>query len=354
MSRYTIKFAIRLALWLLGITCLIALIGLVAFRLGGFASAQKVETDGGLSEAQTLLAQGRYDQALAFFDRAVSLNRNRQSALMGRGICQLALDHPDRAEQDFRALLSMEPRSSDAIAHIGRARAMQGDHEGALAAFEKSLTINSNAAEVAYWKAGALLRLGKHAEAETAYSTALSINPLLLAAIADRGQARLKLGRHAEAFNDFKWALQSLPKSPGLWASAGLSLMALGRLAEADEYFTRAIKLDPKAATIYHNRGLARFGMGRTDDALKDIDIALGLNPKLARGLRLRGMILAKKDRHKEALSAFTEALQLDPSDAETHRLRATSARAIGDEALARQEEELSARPRQPGPGIDP
>lgn len=354
MISYFGEFVVRLVAWILGVTLLIGLVALAAFRMGGPPTPPKKSPAEVLREAGALTASGHHEEALPLYDAALGDKPRDTSGLLARGMCLLALDRTADAERDFERCVRLEPTNWEAIAQIGRTRAMRDDHVGALEAFERALALGPGTAEIWFWKAGALFRLGRDAEAEIAYGKAIELNPLLGGAFEARGQVRLQKRDFARALADFNVARQMLPPSTTLLSGMGLALMAVGRLQEADAAFSEAIQIDPRAARTYHNRALARFAMGQHPAALQDAETALRIDPSLAKVFLLRGMILAKATRHIEAIANITEALRLQPDDPEALRHRAASLRAIGREDLARHDEDLASRTAPSLPGDTP
>jgi tetratricopeptide (TPR) repeat protein len=351
MNEYFWEFSARLILWIAGTAVAIGLVAFAAFRLGGLPLLPKPSPENALRDARALADEGKHQEALIQFNEAIDGGTRDPSALLARGACLLDLGRPAEAEKDFVRFAESQPGNADAMAQIGRARAMQEDHAGALAAFDRSLSIDKDAADVWYWKAGALFRLGRDAEAEDAYGRAIGLNPLLGAAFEGRAQVRLQLRQFAPALDDFTVARQLMPVSPTLLSGFGLALMALGRLPEAEAAFSEAIRMDPASPRTLHNRALARFAMGQNGPALQDAEEALRRDPSLQKVHLLRGMVLANENRHADAIPCLSEAIRLDPSDAEAYRHRATSLRALGQLAAAQQDEALAApRPQYPAP----
>jgi tetratricopeptide (TPR) repeat protein len=75
------------------------------------------------------IVKGRYDQALAVFDRAIELDAADAGAFAGRGHTYLAMGRYDQALADFNRALELDPDDEDyalAIASRGQTfRAMK-------------------------------------------------------------------------------------------------------------------------------------------------------------------------------------------------------------------------------------
>ena len=105
--------------------------------------------DSGLVAAHELLARaygqgGRWGEALAALDRAITRTADDPELLFERGNAHLELGHIDQAIADYVAVLRLAPRAAAVHYNLGIAYARRGDVDSARAAFERALENSGN------------------------------------------------------------------------------------------------------------------------------------------------------------------------------------------------------------------
>ncbi|MBK9991256.1 MAG: tetratricopeptide repeat protein [Verrucomicrobia bacterium] len=125
----------------------------------------------------------------------------------------------------------------------GKARAAQGDFEGAVAE----------------------------------YTSAINIDPLSPFVYAARGNAKLNLGALDEAIADFSKAIEIDPKRFVPYLNRGAAKVDKGDLDGAIADYSVVIALDPKSALAYRNRGCALQQKGDLEGARSDFQQAIQL-----------------------------------------------------------------------------
>ena len=93
--------------------------------------------------AKVYLAKGALERSASLLDSAIAQGRNRRQAIGLLGYIQAKLNQPERARETLRELerTSVTDNVWDAIAVV---RLGMGDHDGAIAAFEKALVSRPN------------------------------------------------------------------------------------------------------------------------------------------------------------------------------------------------------------------
>ncbi|MFH1115714.1 MAG: tetratricopeptide repeat protein [Pseudomonadota bacterium] len=86
----------------------------------------------------------RHDTALAQYLRAVKLDASYAPAHFGLGIVYTALERHEDAVQEFRNVLGLEPRNTDAVMNLGVALMLSGHPSQARAALSRALQAESD------------------------------------------------------------------------------------------------------------------------------------------------------------------------------------------------------------------
>lgn len=196
------------------------LMGLIAFRAGQYdhalewtarAIAQEPKPDYIASLATTLLKQGRHEEALKAFDKAVQLKPDDATLWKQMGDALLELQRYDHALLSFQHVLKLDPRHQDAAYKSGVLLNDAGQFEEAAACLDVCDDVLPNHAPTLQARARALLGLKKF-EASLADSLrANTLRPRDPDTLNNIGACLQSLGREEEALVWFNSALERLP-----------------------------------------------------------------------------------------------------------------------------------------------
>ena len=94
-----------------------------------------------LDHGWACLDKGKYDDAIADFDKAIALDPNDAAAYGNRGNAYYSKGEVDRAIADFDKVIALDPNDAIAYDNRGVAYEKKGDKEKAIADFRKALEI---------------------------------------------------------------------------------------------------------------------------------------------------------------------------------------------------------------------
>lgn len=174
------------------------------------SSAQFAGTD--TVRGDELVDEGKYEEAIVLYDRALGLEPRMAMAWCGKGVALNGLSR----------------------------------YQEALGAFDEAIAISPGYAKAWYEKGIALHGLGRYEEAIAAYDKALEIYPEYgYLAYYGRANALAAMGRYATAVGWYEKALLLEPGQPGAWVRMGDALRAAGDDRGAIKAYDRALALDP-------------------------------------------------------------------------------------------------------------
>lgn len=127
--------------------------------------------------ANTLYSTGRVDRAEEEYRAALRLQPDFTPALLDLGDCQLHRGEIDPALGTFAWGTAVAPRSSSMYSGLGRAWICKGRTERAVDAFREACRLRPDIAEYHYNLAAALERRGDVSEAEREYEEGRRLNP---------------------------------------------------------------------------------------------------------------------------------------------------------------------------------
>ncbi len=219
------------------------LMGLIAFDAGQYdhalawisrAIVQAPEPDFLASLGATLSRQGRHEEALKAFDKAVQLEPDNAARWKQLGDALMELKRYDHALLSFQHVLKLDPR-------------------------------NPNAA----YKSGVLLHeAGRHEEAVACLNICDELLPNRAPALQARARALLALRKFESALSDNLRVNTLAPDNADTLNNIGACLQSLGREEEALAWFDRALERLPDWIEILNNKANILHQLQRFDEAL--------------------------------------------------------------------------------------
>jgi len=242
-----------------------------------------------------------------------------------------------------------EPRHADSWRQRAMAALDVGEHNDAVASFERAIELVPNQQDL-YFQLGAILVLVGQAErACSLYRRALEQfpdEPELVQALGDALSATGNLADAAEAYT------RSLDLDPYLYrAVVGMGFVALreGQTDAAIRYFERAKSIPCGLDIPYVNLGLLYLSTGRLDEALAELRRAFALNPKRWETLAGIAAILFETGCYKESREWYLKAAAAEGCSPEVFVKMCACCTALGlpEEAALWAERAATADPAQ-------
>lgn len=229
------------------------------------------------------LAAGRFDEALAEFERALALDERSAETLLNIGLVHQSLGRSDAALHFAQRALQLDPNSPGALAQIAEVRRDQGQFDEALRLLEAALSLDDSQPGLFLALGDVLQRAGRSAEASAAFERVLQLDP-------DSFQAHYNLG---------------------------VTATQLGRADDAIARYERALALDarhPLAALALNNLGALHRDAGRVDEALACYERAAEASPAHFESRFNAAMIRLEREQVAEAIALLEQAAALQPN----------------------------------------
>ena len=100
------------------------------------------ELDELMAKGMVAMNAGRFDISLRYFDAVIKTDPEYAEGWNKRATVHWLMDNLEESMGDIRRTLALEPRHFGAVSGMGLIFMQQGDHDGALRAFEQVLKIN--------------------------------------------------------------------------------------------------------------------------------------------------------------------------------------------------------------------
>ena len=221
------------------------------------------------------------------------------------------------------------------LKEAGRKRADQGDYQGAVACYSKSIKLNTSDHETYNWRGTAKLFLGQISDAIKDYTTALKVRPNYAKAYYNRGRVEFLLGNYFKALDDYNKSIELDPNLVSPYFDRALAKQRLRKYDEAIKDYSFVISVDAKDSTAFINRGNVKADIGNFGEAVSDYDKSIEINPECLEAYFNRGLVYINLKDFARSISDFSKCIELnkEESDAYYHRGRAKAELASYEEA---------------------
>ncbi len=215
------------------------------------------------------------------------------------------------------------------------------------ALIEKSL--KESEAELQYGRAAQGFRLGNMQEAVEAFAAAVSKrneldNPMVQRLLRLKLQA---LNSQKAQIKALREELHSLRETQKEYAHE-YYLMGNECITKAHDAnaaircFDKALNLNPNYVEAWVRKGVTLLDIGEDYDAQVCLNKAVKLSPKSFKARYNRGKCLLKLKYYDEAILDFQQAISIKPKHAASHEYLAQGFRAIGEDELAQQHQDIA------------
>ncbi|MDR1899473.1 MAG: tetratricopeptide repeat protein [Treponema sp.] len=250
-----------------------------------------------LNRGKDLYAEGKLDEAVAEFGKALAINGELSEAFLYRGAAYGRKGDHNRAIADFGQAISINPDYALAYNNRGLAYNDKGDYDRAIADYSQALRINPDYADAYTNRGNAYNHKGDYERGIADYGQAISINPDYALAYTNRGVAYYNKGDHNRAIADYNQALRINPDYADAWYNRGNAYYGKGDYDLAIADYTQAIRINPNLAIAYINRGNAYTNKGDYDRAIADYETALRINPNNASARKNLDLVRQRRGR---------------------------------------------------------
>lgn len=212
-----------------------------------------------LGLAQDRFHEGRFEQALRFYSRALEFDTQLTGAWLGQVQALLELDEPHEARVWADKGLELFRNQPELLAAKGVASARLGELDKAMALSDSALAEKGSSAY--RWRArGEVLLAREDRNEDFCFGKALAAAPMDWFEPLAVGRVYLYYRRYAPALRYLEIASSRNAASAYVWENLGRGLEGAGMAARARQAYRNALDLDPQ-------RAVAREGTIRLDDA---------------------------------------------------------------------------------------
>ncbi|HKT35418.1 MAG TPA: tetratricopeptide repeat protein [Nitrospira sp.] len=298
-----------------------------------------------------LLEAGKVDEAMASFERAITVNAAFEPAYLALASMHEARHDKDRAVAVLRKYLQhVNPRNREIRHQLVRIYVDAKDYQGARKELEDLLAedpsdldaqlrmalIHGEQKEYAQAidRLNAILKV-RPAELKVrdylgyiyeeskdtqkaleAYTFNVQLEPTFYEGHLHLGVLYYRLKKFPEANEHLARAIALNPKQPESHIVQGLAYLQQEQYDKSADVFLEGIRHNPKNADLYFNLGTAYDKLNRFDDVVKAMETAIALDPHHADALNYLGYSYADRGvRIDQAISLTKQAVALKPEN---------------------------------------
>jgi tetratricopeptide (TPR) repeat protein len=223
----------------------------------------------------------------------------------------------DRAIADYTEAIRIDPKAPFALTFRGGAYYTKGDYDRAIADLDEAIRINPKNADAYSNRAMSFAARNDNDRAIADYNEAIRLGPPFAPFHLNRGYVYHKKHDYDRAIADYSDAIRIDPKLAAAYDNRAKVYLAKGDFDRAVTDFGEAIRVDPRYANAYVARGDAYYAKADYDRAIADYSEAIRINPALGNACLNRGNIYAARGDYQRAIADYNEAIRVDPLDPE-------------------------------------
>ncbi len=240
---------------------------------------------------------GKQEDALAEFEKAITIDPKYADAICERGVVLIAKGVKDKGCMDLRKakVLGNEKAKtlydnnacsgmSTSFINSGDSKFESKDYAGAAADYTAAIQLNSDSIDGYLKRAQCNVYLKKYDKAITDYNKAFKIKPDTVHILYLRGLAYNAAANYKLAFDDFSKVVRVDPNNYDAFMQRGAACEGMENFKSATYDYSQAIRIKPKDGVAYYKRGLANQD-AKDNSACKDFKMAAALGIDDAKAL---------------------------------------------------------------------
>ncbi len=232
--------------------------------------------------AEVLFAGERYEEALNWYEKYLSLYREDGEALKKYGIANYIMGNNEKAQKAFEDSLAFDEEDWELYNNLGLVKMKLGSYDEAVAYFKKSIDLNPYYLESYLNMGKAYILTREYSEASLILEKAIALDeknaiPDLLFV---NSEALFHQGEYTRAIDNLLLYTEIDNQNAAAFNRLGLCLYKIGKYNEAAGFFSQATELDNKKPVYFVNLGNALRATEKYEDAKMAFRCALLLDAK--------------------------------------------------------------------------
>jgi len=284
-------------------------LGVVALGMNDWNEAEhRVE------KAQEFFEQRRWQEALDELQAATAINPYNSAWFFNIGLTLDEMERFDEAIEAYRRSLEIDANDLQAMNHLGVDLHRSGQHDTALATFNKIETIDPSFEPSYCNRIVVFSDMGNHEKAEEMFYLARLYLEHCPHCYFNMGRSLAKRGLFDRAIYCWHKTLDLDDRYPAVRFHIADALWKKKELEAARQHFLAGLRQDPGNTDALLDLGELLLEMGQIEESGEKFRRAIELSPENASAYFRHGCWLVRVERDVEAIKAFVKTLRLDPT----------------------------------------
>ncbi len=298
-------------------------------ELGGLEKAEshiKILQDSGIKisnkiiqDAQIMISEHNYDEALVSLDRVLNVNPNDIEALNLKSIALIELRQDENALEIIENCLVIDSDNKLFLARKCLVLLRMRKLNEVLILCEKLLEKYSEKSDLVPFllatKSLALIELDRNSEALEVINYSITRDPEQIFALAVKAYIFEVINQPSDALQIANQILEIDPSNSIALESKGRALLRLNKMDEAISTFNEYLNIDKNNSNILYYKALALCAQRRIDEALKSIQLSVKIEPDNVDHLEIYGLLLCCNQQFSEGVEIFNKLTKINPDN---------------------------------------
>jgi tetratricopeptide (TPR) repeat protein len=220
--------------------------------------------------------QGRHDEAVADFQKALQLKPKLRGANLFLGIAEYRSNQLDASLAALRKETAISSKDANAWMWLGIVALEKENGDEAVQALDQAAKLSPNNVDILYHRGRAHLFVSQESYARMFKADPKSwhVRQILAEADADAD-------RHLDAIAEYQAAIQLAPNEPRLHEDLGTEFRNAGKMQEAEDAFRKELEIDPNNVVAQYKLGVLLTEKGDATQGKQLIEAALKVRTDL-------------------------------------------------------------------------
>ena len=268
---------------------------------------------------QVYMKKGRYDDAIAKFQKTIRLDNRNELAYSLISACYILQDEFKEGENYYKKASKIAPNNPEVYTNYATALAQKGKRFKAIEIYKQALKIDEANFTALHYTGLVLCDLGKFDEALEKINLALNVQPNNPDTLLYASLCNFRLEKYQEALDFVEKSLSIRPNFPDSIMLKGVCLAKTGKEAESLTYFSANAKGQEANYQYYTYWAIALQSFERYPEAKEKFMHSFELNRDNEFNLFYLAENYLKEGNPTPALQLFNKIVEINPNNGEAY-----------------------------------
>jgi Tfp pilus assembly protein PilF len=269
--------------------------------------------------AWLLLSQGRFEECIAFVERAKQGQTPTFPLLNLLGDAYLKKGDADRASKSYRQVLDAQGGNADALLGMAQVSQLKRDASAAALYLSRAREVITSSPDQLYKYALTALNSGLNSEAVSALKQAIELRPNESAYYFLLGLSWIKNPDLQEAEEAFRQSLKLRPDNAQGQLYLGYVLFKQKKYPEAREWLEKSLRKGAGTPESFYYLGVICQEQNEDGRAVEFLEQSIQLDPAFALAHVALGSTYLKLKNYARAQEELEKGVELNPEDSRAH-----------------------------------